>query len=413
MKLNFNTILILMVTMISCDQSQELVNPPNLDDENYASIQEISDIAETQAPLVKTSAGRVTKNKISNQIIKLPENAIDPAVMVVINYENNGFIIISADKRISPILAYSDEGQFSSDEKLMPGGVKSWISSVSETISTIRKSNVKQDETVKRLWKKYTEEEMINSFTANSAGSRTNTTIYIGDCNNGDSGFTEYTEGEVVTPTWDQGQGYNELIADGGCAETGNGRFWTGCVATATAQIMRFYSHPSGYDWAAMPTNSGSAEASRLMRDIGTPGNLSVNYGCDGSSASSDNVPRTLINFGFSQASYVNYDIWNAKGELSNGRPIMLRGRESIWDDITPEGHLWVAEGVRYWGYYDCAPDPNTPGEWVASFIGYDCTMRMNWGWNGFFNGWYSANNFNPGGRNYNISRKMVTNIRP
>jgi hypothetical protein len=379
---------------------------------NYASFQEISSIAEIQAPWTKTSAGRVSKNKISNQIVRLPRNGGDP-VMYVINYENNGFIIVSADKRISPILAYSDEGRFATDQKVIPGGIVSWMTSVNETISSIRNSNIKQDETVKRLWKRYSEEQILNLSTSTNSSGRTNTTVYIGDCNNGDSGFTEFTDGLVATPTWDQGSGYNELLTNAGCSQTGNGRYWTGCVATATAEIMRFYNHPASYNWATMPTNTGSAETSRLMRDIGTAGNLSIDYGCDGSSAKSENVPRTLLNFGYSQASYVNYNIWNAKSELSNGRPILIRGRESFWDDFTPEGHLWVAEGVQYWGYYTCAPDPNTPGEWVASFTGYDCSMRMNWGWGGAFNGWYSANNFNPGGRNYNYANKMVYGIRP
>jgi hypothetical protein len=162
--------------------------------------------------------------------------------MYVINYENNGFIIVSADKRISPILAYSDEGRFATDQKVIPGGVVSWMASVNETISSIRNSNMKQDETVKRLWKRYSEEQILNPSTSTNSAGRTNTTVYIGDCNNGDSGFTEFTDGLVATPTWNQGSGYNELLTNAGCSQTGNGRYWTGCVATATAEIMRFYS---------------------------------------------------------------------------------------------------------------------------------------------------------------------------
>jgi len=35
----------------------------------------------------------------------------------------------------------------------------------------------------------------------------------------------------------------------------------------------------------------------------------------------------------------------------------------------------------------------------------------MNWGWNGFSNGWYST--WTPPGRNYNSGREMITNITP
>lgn len=407
-KLTFLTIVVL--TIVSCDQSRDFdMSQLEKSEVDNPTMEEIIRIAETQAPWSHSSNGRVAKNKVSRQILSLPRKSTKP-IMHIINYAENGFIIVAADKRISPVLAYSDEGSFI-DNEVIPGGIVSWMSSVAEAITDIRKSEISQDETVKRIWKRYIEIDVLSG--SISASGRTGTTVYIGDCNNGDSGFTEYSTGLATTATWNQGSGYNELLPNAGCAQTGNGRYWTGCVATATAEIMRFYSHPSSYNWTTMPLNSGSAETSRLMRDIGTPGNLSMEYGCEGSGAYSDNIPRTLLNFGFSAASYVNYNMWTAKGYLQGGWPIILSGRESFWDDFTPSGHAWVADGVQYWGYYDCAPDPNTPGEWIQNFTGYDCSMRMNWGWGGSYNGWYSANGFNPGGHDFNYGRKMVVGIQP
>lgn len=37
----------------------------------------------------------------------------------------------------------------------------------------------------------------------------------------------------------------------------------------------------------------------------------------------------------------------------------------------------------------------------------------MNWGWEGSYNGWYSAGNFNPADRTYNWRPSMITNIKP
>jgi len=37
----------------------------------------------------------------------------------------------------------------------------------------------------------------------------------------------------------------------------------------------------------------------------------------------------------------------------------------------------------------------------------------MNWGWGGSYNGYYSYNNFNPAGTNFNNNKKMIYNIIP
>ena len=369
------------------------------------------EIATTQAPIQSNINGRVQKRQVQGSVRNFNVKG-DQTSFYIVNYKGGGFVLISADKRTTPILAYSDTGNFEGERIDMPRELLGWLESVEETIKEIRSNNDPQSQEIIEIWNKYAQQEIVNR--EKSESGRSNSTIYIGDCNNGDSGFMEYSESVVSTPNWGQGSGYNNSLSYAGCSNTSNGRYLTGCVATAVAEVMRFYSYPSFYNWSAMPFYSGSDETSRLMRDLGTSGNLSVSYGCNASSASSDNTVRTFFNFGYHQARYSDFDIWNAKGELQMGRPILLRGRPGVsFDDFTPNGHLWVADGVQYYGYYSCVPDPNTPGEWMAIYNGYDCSMRMNWGWNGGYNGWYFVNNFNPAGRNYNNGRKMVWGIRP
>jgi len=50
-----------------------------------------------------------------------------------------------------------------------------------------------------------------------------------------------------------------------------------------------------------------------------------------------------------------------------------------------------VNQAIVYW----CAPDPNTPGEWVSEYQYYTGTIHMNWGWGGLYNGWYDCSSFN------------------
>lgn len=48
--------------------------------------------------------------------------------MYVVNYEGGGFLVISADKRVNEILAYSEDSSFPIDDNVeMPEGVASWM----------------------------------------------------------------------------------------------------------------------------------------------------------------------------------------------------------------------------------------------------------------------------------------------
>lgn len=51
-----------------------------------------------------------------------------------------------------------------------------------------------------------------------------------------------------------------------------------------------------------------------------------------------------------------------------------------------------------------CLPDGT--GAWYVDY-------RMNWGWNGTYNGWYTGDDFSPGPYNFTNSLKMIYNIKP
>lgn len=166
-----------------------------------------------------------------------------------------------------------------------------------------------------------------------------------------------------------------------------------------------------------MPLNSGGSETSRLMKDLGTSSNLDMSYSCDGSSASTSRVPNTLQNFGYaSGGSYANYNYFTVKNDVAAGYPVVLAGGTNggwwIFGQYI-NGHAWVCDGVSERMYYNCQPDPNTPGEQIAVYAGhYDAALHMNWGWGGNWNGWYDAYNWNPGNSTFNYQQKMVTGIR-
>jgi len=397
--------LFLLCFMFSCEDGE--INS-NSGHPNFVTLEDAKKIATVQAPLNTDG----TAKSLGSTLEVKPDNR--PTSFYIINYEGGGFIILAADKRIDPILAYSKDNPFPFEKKRLPEGLLNWLEGVHETIQEIRKENPEQGELLANNWKKiFTERHSIAS---TNQAARTETTYYEGDCNNGDSGYQQITHVDPLTVTeWDQGSGYNNLFDYAGCTQTLNGRYWAGCVPVATSQIMRFWQYPTTYNWAGMLAGSHpNDEIRKLIHDVA--GLVKALPGCDGTSAHSKDVPGVLLGLGYRSATYnSNYNYFTATdNDIQNGTPVLLGGFRSTdwWIFGAQGGHLWVGDGMHEIFYYSCQPDPNTPGEWIAVYNGYSASVRMNWGWGGTANGYFSSYNFNPIGRTYNVKQEMIYNIR-
>ena len=210
------------------------------------------------------------------------------------------------------------------------------------------------------------------------------------------------------------------------CVYTLNGKsyqFVTGCVATAMAQIMKFYRYPekgrgchsylikfsqgkiaisadfseSTYDWDNMLDDYSSYSYSslqdkyteavaKLMSDCGI--SVNMQYNGNASSASQADVPAALRNyFGYddfathyfrknrttSQWMGMIYD------ELSHNRPIIYGGISS------QGGHTFVLHGYNEEGL-----------------------VYVNWGWYGSYDGYYNIELLNPDKYTFKNEQEMV-----
>ncbi len=71
---------------------------------------------------------------------------------------------------------------------------------------------------------------------------------------------------------------------------------WTGCVATAMAQVMRYWQVPNTYNYSVIPLKAYTTgwnttavdEAGKILWDAGK--SVCMNYGCNGSGAQMDDV---------------------------------------------------------------------------------------------------------------------------
>jgi hypothetical protein len=382
-------------------------------DENYVTLEDALKFAAVQAPLTDPVNDIGEPRKVKAHLVVQPDSNLPS--MYIINYDGGGFIILAADQRIDPILAYSENNPFDIDTKILPEGLVNWLEAVHNTVQQIRTDNPKQDNILNRVWDNgYKKLHPITGNTRHKANTKTQETWYEGDCNNGDSGYQQITHvNPLVVTNWDQGSGYNDNCPQLGCTEYSNGRAPSGCVATSTGQIMRFFQFPASFNWAQMPAgDSPTGEVARLLADIGSK--VLMSYGCDGSGANYHNVKGTLAGYGYPMPSDGNYNYWTASDCIQGHRPVLLGGSRSTawWIFGTKNGHLWVADGMDEIMYYSCSPDPNTPGEWVAVYYNYTAGLHMNWGWGGTNDAWYASNNFNPGDRTYNVDQHQVINIR-
>jgi len=130
--------------------------------------------------------------------------------------QKQGFIIISADDIVRPILGYSLHGFYNQDD--MPPNFDAWMREVAELIRYGRKSYMDSDPRIFAEWKALLEHDV--SFFIDRKGEKTVTPL--------------------ITTKWDQGDPYNQQ-----CPIYQGNRCMTGCVATTMAQLMKYYSFPT------------------------------------------------------------------------------------------------------------------------------------------------------------------------
>ena len=117
------------------------------------------------------------------------------------NGKDNGFIIVSGDDKAAPVLGYSDSGSFDAND--IPDGMRYWLECYAEQMQYLRS---------------HPESAYV------APRSRPNVMIT-----------------PLLTCKWNQNSPYNDQCPTYGTAQN---HAVTGCVATATAQVMYYHKWP-------------------------------------------------------------------------------------------------------------------------------------------------------------------------
>ena len=323
------------------------------------------------------------------------ENGSAPSFYVV-NFEPKGFVIVSGDDRVQPILAFSDEGVFVTED--VPAHIRFFLDGYTEEIQYVVDNQQYGDEITLQKWERLLS---TNTFAEKD----------------GDGNI-------VVAPLlgnnkWNQTQYYNDLCpADATGSPAYGGHAAVGCGALVMGQVMRYWHFPSTgigshsynssygtlsanfgattYHYENMPDkftfayhpDSCVEAVATLLYHCGVAVNM--NYGPSASVANSNRIVSAFSTYfrypptiqyiergGLSSTAWLNY----LKDELDEGAPFLYGGSGNYG------GHVWICDG-----YQD------------------DDFFHFNWGWGGQQNGFYALTNCSSYG--FNSNHAIIIGIR-
>ena len=314
------------------------------------------------------------------------DSAGQPAIYVVSFADNAGFVYVSADYNMQPLLGFVERGHFG-DGKL-PYGMQLWVDQKLNHIRMVREGFY-DNKSAAAAWEAYSGQNQPH---ANPPTKTPDTKLPPPTGCNNLPPSTSNTVGPVLPTTWGQSCSYNELCPQIGCPDCTPSAL-TGCIATAISQVTRYWTtaNANNYNYGGMPLTQGNGEVERLMHDAGLAVNMA--YGCAATGGSGSQAqyiaPALLNNFGFTSAVLEGYNIVHVFNNLGGGWPVILCAFDAL--HAGQNGHCWVVDGIQNGTIYYCI-DNNLQSESYAYF-------HMNWGeheifGNNDFNGWFSTDNW-------------------
>ncbi len=334
-----------------------------------------------------------------NYKLKKIKDEMGEELIYVINFDEGGFVLMPADNRIEPILAFSENNYFETENVEQMNGVGLWVSDTKDGIKELKKLKVPQSEEMKELWLKH-----LAHFNLKDEGDPPDDPCID----------STRTVGPYITNYWCQNNDYNSDCPTEAWVENEyscsadfsdptlylSGRAYAGCVAVAMGMIMSYHEYPTSYSWSQMPQDNpnypdfdiyGNSVVAGLFTDIGDA--VDMRYMCTASRADDvDAVSAFKNDFGYSTtATLSDFYYTTTKQELDADRPVYLSGQKSN------NAHAWVCDGYQI--IYTCLGSTQYLSE----------KLHMRFGNFGHENdGYYYSNNING---YYSI--KMIYGIEP
>ena len=311
-------------------------------------------------------------------------------VFYVFNIEgDHGFVIVSADDCLIPVLGWSDKGPYRDSGQ--PPAFDWFLRNLAAQASLAIQASDQPSGAISGEWEHYLSTAFIPEKVVDVP--------------------------PLIQTTWDQGCFYNEQCPADPFATSYCYHTLTGCGATAMAQILKYwsypehgtgsygYTHPSygylfadfanaTYNFSAMPESltAGNVQVAQLMYHCGIA--QEMDYGPTTSVSS-----ISLIDDAFRDYFAYNPELsWKPRAdysstawelmlrtELDAGRPLLYYG-----NDNGSVGHAFICDGYQGTSYF-----------------------HFNWGWSGTYDGYFYLSSLTPGGSSYTDNQQAIFNLRP
>ncbi len=263
---------------------------------------------------------------------RVAKQTTDTPPYYIFNNEDGGFVIVSGDDCATPILGYSNEGSIDLDN--MPIQLEELLQAYTLEIQDAVTNNLQATDDVTESWATYKRAPQAQS-----------TTTVVN---------------ALITTSWNQYPRYNDKCPSDPSLSYLGGHPTTGCVATAMAQIMKYWEYPkkgygtkkynpdnygtlfadfgsTEYNWNNMPLKLSSSTSSTqntavatLMYHCGVA--VSMNYNSDGQGSSGAYVvdlgggrasAEAALKTYFGYASTVSGKIWGQSTSSSTWSSIL------------------------------------------------------------------------------------------
>jgi hypothetical protein len=325
------------------------------------------------------------------------------AVAYNFSIEPSGHIMVAVDDVFSPVLLYSTTSEIDADRLDSPGSIESWIlPELGQHVRDVNQARAAASGSATRAMAVSEAGQRISAawsfLTTDGSGSDSGSASRSLDGSSTERSAT--AEGPLLETAWGQGSPYNLQTPLNSC--TDGAHTLTGCVATAWAQLMRYWRWPiqgqdnhsyewngqtleanfgaTTYYWNNMPNklySSSTADekeaVSTLMYHAGVAAEML--YGCNSSGSYAYADEALDIYFGYKETMH-RYDrgaypyssdwldLIRAEMDADPPRPVVL----TVWG--TGGGHEVIIDGYQ----------SNTSSTDM---------VHINYGWTGSYNGYY------------------------
>lgn len=364
----------------------------------------VAAVAVQAAPVDPTRAHKAAENLLGKAVVDVTPKDFSGCYLFA-GADGVGFVLLTDDDRLRPLLALSPDGLPPVGD--LPPNLAQWLDAYQRDITAIKALDLPPSAETAAEW------EM--------AALGTPKRVIAGN-----------PVAPLLASVWDQSPYYNDWCP----LDTAAGqRAVTGCTATATAQVMRYWGHPaqargfhsylsklngvlavdydtSAYRWDLMPNRltivsplDQRRAVAKLCYEVGVSMDMDYSAAASGAYAHSGGMlQRFSAELALENHFYYNPGMYNAykeavtddewvdliSDELNAGRPLIYTGSSSAG------GHAFVVDGYNQAGLF-----------------------HVNWGWGNIGNGYFTLSNLamgtqgQPGYSPFNEMNEALINVHP